>query len=152
MKRHLVSQVPRIDLVVLGLPHNVIKPEKIVLKYFFNVKIFFVKLKFQTIFFQALLHYEEGLRLLDQALALDLPNDVSNVIPDDCDKEIIKVHKTRINLSRTRQQVAFRIHELKSKLQSETASPTTIPSAPPPSYEESVQNSLESALNKDLNR
>ena len=102
-------------------------------------------------FFQALLHYEEGLRLLDQALALDLPNEVSNVIPDDSDKEIIKVHKTRINLSRTRQQVVFRIHELKSKLQSET-SPTPTPSAPPPSYEESVQNSLENALNKDLNR
>ena len=95
------------------------------------------------------MHYEEGLRLLDQALALDLPNEVSNVIPDDSDKEIIKVHKTRINLSRTRQQVVFRIHELKSKLQSET-SPT--PSAPPPCYEESVQNSLENALNKDLNR
>ena len=101
-------------------------------------------------FFQALLHYEEGLRLLDQALALDLPNDISNVIPDDCDKEIIKVHKTRINLSRTRQQVVFRIHELKSKLQSET-SPTTPSAPPPPSYEESVQNSLENALNKDLN-
>ena len=81
-------------------------------------------------------------------MALDLPNDVSNVIPDDRDKEIIKVHKTRINLSRTRQQVVFRIHELKSKLQSET-SPTT-PSAPP-SYEESEKNSLENALNKDLN-
>ena len=97
------------------------------------------------------MHYEEGLRLLDQALALDLPNEVSNVIPDDSDKEIIKVHKTRINLSRTRQQVVFRIHELKSKLQSET-SPTPTPSAPPPSYEETVQNSLENALNKDLNR
>ena len=94
------------------------------------------------------MHYEEGLRLLDQTLALDLPNDISNVIPDDCDKEIIKVHKTRINLSRTRQQVVFRIHELKSNLQSET-SPTT-PSAPP-SYEESEKNSLENALNKDLN-
>ena len=105
----------------------------------------------KTIFFQALLHYEEGLRLLDQTLALDLPNDISNVIPDDCDKEIIKVHKTRINLSRTRQQVVFRIHELKSKLQSE-ASPTTPSAPPPPSYEESVQNSLENALNKDLNR
>ena len=63
-----------------------------------------------------MLHYEEGLHLLDRALAIDPIHDDS------------KSAKTRANMSRTRQQVAFRIHEIRTKID------------PPPSYEESLNN------------
>ena len=74
--------------------------------------------------FQALLHYEEGLRLLNQALAIDIPKEGNE------DEDLIKAHKTRAKMCRTRQQIVFRIHELKSKLNKEK-----LPSAPP-SYDE----------------
>ena len=62
-----------------------------------------------------MLHYEEGLHLLDRALAID-------PIHDDT-----KSAKTRANLSRTRQQIVFRIHEIRTKID-----------GPPPTYEESL--------------
>ena len=76
------------------------------------------------------MHYEEGLRLLDQALAIDIPKDDNN-------DEVLKAKKNRIKMSRTRQQVVFRIHELRSKLHEEPS---------PPKYDE-IQ--LQDALNDD---
>ena len=70
------------------------------------------------------MHYEEGLRLLNQALAIEIPKE------DTEDGDLIKAHKTRAKMCRTRQQIVFRIHELKSKLNKEK-----LPSAPP-SYDE----------------
>ena len=49
----------------------------------------------------ALLHYEEGLRLLDRALAIQL--------------ETEDIAKKKTKMSRNRQQVIFRIHEIRSK-------------------------------------
>ena len=77
-----------------------------------------------SLYFQALLHYEEGLRLLNQALAIDIPKEGNE------DEDLIKAHKTRAKMCRTRQQIVFRIHELKSKLNKEKLS------SAPPSYDE----------------
>ena len=65
---------------------------------------------------QALLHYEEGLRLLDRALAIDLSHDQQENELSEKNKEILKKSAiTKTKMSRTRQQVIFRIHELRIK-------------------------------------
>ena len=82
--------------------------------------------------FQALLHYEEGLRLLDRALAIDLnQNQPPENELSEKNKEILKKSAiTKTKMSRTRQQVIFRIHELRIKANAESHDP-------PPSYEDS---------------
>jgi len=82
----------------------------------------------------ALLHYEEGLRLLDRALAIDLnQNETTTEMSEDTylKQEILKESAiTKTKMSRTRQQVIFRIHELRIKANAESRDP-------PPSYEDS---------------
>lgn len=57
---------------------------------------------------EALLHYEEGLRLLDRALAIPPEENMSD---SECHKSAMK----KTQMSRTRQQIIFRIHELRTK-------------------------------------
>merc|ERR1711976_947647 len=50
----------------------------------------------------ALLHYEEGLRLLDQALGIEIPDqDVKNEEENDSksSSDLVKAHKTRTKMS-----------------------------------------------------
>ena len=81
-----------------------------------------------------MLHYEEGLRLLDRALAIDLnQNETTTELSEDTylKQEILKESAiTKTKMSRTRQQVIFRIHELRIKANAESHDP-------PPSYEDS---------------
>ena len=78
-----------------------------------------------------MLHYEESLRLLDRALAID-PNQELNA--NELSEETKKKSAiTLTKLSRTRQQVIFRIHELRTKANAECPDP-------PPTYEESEKD------------
>ncbi len=76
----------------------------------------------------ALLHYEESLRLLDRALAIDLSQDHSL-----SEEALKKGQIDQTKMSRTRQQVIFRIHELRTKLNAQSLDP-------PPAYEESLSD------------
>ena len=113
---------------------------------------------------RALVMYQKGLECLDKAL--DIPVE----LPGSTSDALKKIRKSRAKMSRTRQQVVFRIQELSScqsnyfsKKNVENTKPGTTnqthcntnsshrPSAPPlsdmpPSYEESVQNEIDDAL------
>ena len=90
-----------------------------------------------------MLHYEEGLRLLDRALAIDLSQDNEQNVSYDKETEK-KSAITKTKMSRTRQQVIFRIHELRIKANAESHDP-------PPSYEDSQKNNdnLETTIKID---
>ena len=113
---------------------------------------------------QALTMYQRGLECLDRAL--DLPVELPGSTAD----SIKKIRKSRTKMSRTRQQIVFRIQELSpipstenlkdasnnsqhranAKTYCDTTS-TVLPSAPqlsdmPPSYEDSMQNTIQDAL------
>ena len=83
-----------------------------------------------------MLHYEEGLRLLDRALAIDLSQEEIKSTTELSDNTYLKETTlkesaiTKTKMSRTRQQVIFRIHELRIKANAESHDP-------PPSYEDS---------------
>ena len=105
--------------------------------------------------FQALLHYEEGLRLLDQALGIEIPDqDVENEEENDSksSSDLVKAHKTRTKMSRTRQQVVFRIHELKSKIAKKESANDE------PTFENNnkddfvIEMELQDALNESMNQ
>ena len=111
---------------------------------------------------RALVMYQKGLDCLDTALNLPVE------LPGSTSEALKKIRKSRAKMSRTRQQIVFRIQEL-SPNQSNNSNTKEIskpgekvqtqcdtnyshrPSAPllsdmPPSYEESVQNEIEDAL------
>ena len=80
-----------------------------------------------------MLHYEEGLRLLDRALAIDLSQEETTELSDNTylkETTLKESAITKTKMSRTRQQVIFRIHELRIKANAESHDP-------PPSYEDS---------------
>ena len=113
---------------------------------------------------RALIMYQRGLDCLDKAL--DLPVELPGSTPD----SLKKIKKSRIKMSRTRQQIVFRIQELvpashnsninsnSNQHQNNTSvqitcdtTPSLKPSAPPlsempPSYEEAIQSSIQNAL------
>ena len=80
-----------------------------------------------------MLHYEEGLRLLDRALAIDLSQEETTELSGNTylkETTLKESAITKTKMSRTRQQVIFRIHELRIKANAESHDP-------PPSYEDS---------------
>ena len=112
---------------------------------------------------RALTMYQRGLDCLDQALDLHVE------LPGSTSESLKKIRKSRAKMSRTRQQIVFRIQELApspgnqnsdrdSKAVPDTNKSTACnttethqPSAPllsdlPPSYDVSVQNEIEDAL------
>ena len=91
---------------------------------------------------------------MDQALGIEIQDEEMENEDNDSksSSDLVKAHKTRTKMSRTRQQVVFRIHELKTKIEKKdnAADEATFESNNKDDFV--IEMELHDALNESMNQ